>query len=265
MSVPPKPLFRCDKQCSEKTLSYWQLASVVMNEGDEAHTTNLCQKCFNKHLQAEGEKTLSNVQWRQVVEKKAYRGRMRTMMAKEQYLRGMWEHFSCKRSKAKKFRQLADEEKQAGIQGQWQQESPAREFLEQVKCCHDTDCNESLMKNGFTASKKGTWEEYKETFREKMKASKMGLRLEAFEWVAQDEARKVSIVHEIMFKSTDYVRRIIAPVGGQGGRLRQFPFGRLRLVGLWLKDHKVVVRNLWRKVRLETTEQAVDRANWGKC
>ena len=26
---------------------YWQLASVVVNEGDEAKTTNLCQKCFN--------------------------------------------------------------------------------------------------------------------------------------------------------------------------------------------------------------------------
>ena len=73
MSVPLKPLFLCDKQRSEKTLSYWQLASVVLNEGDEAYTTNLCQKCFNKHLQAKGEKPLSNVQWRQVVGKKANR------------------------------------------------------------------------------------------------------------------------------------------------------------------------------------------------
>ena len=40
---------------------------------------------------------------------------------------------------------------------------------------------------------------------------------EAFELVAQDEARKVSIAQEIMFKSTDYLRRIIAPDGGQGG------------------------------------------------
>ena len=59
LSVPPKPLFRCDRQCSEKTLSYWQLATVVFNEGDEAYT-NLCQKCFNKHLQAKGEKPLTN-------------------------------------------------------------------------------------------------------------------------------------------------------------------------------------------------------------
>ena len=61
------------------------------------------------------------------------------------------EHFSSERSMAKKFRHLADEERQAGIQGQWQQESPAREDLEQVKCCHDTDCNESMMKKCFTA------------------------------------------------------------------------------------------------------------------
>ena len=63
VSVPLKPLFRCDRQCSEKTLSCWQLASVVLNEGDEAYTTNLCQMCFNKHLQAKGEEPLTNVKW----------------------------------------------------------------------------------------------------------------------------------------------------------------------------------------------------------
>ena len=92
------------------------------------------------------------------------------MMEKEPYLRGMWEYFLQERSRVKRFRQLADEEKQEGTQGQWQQESPAREFLEQVKCCHDTDCNEPMMKS-FTALEDGNWEEYKATFRRKMKAS----------------------------------------------------------------------------------------------
>ena len=187
------------------------------------------------------------------MEKKVYRGRMWRMIGKEPYLRGMWEYFSSEKSKAKKFRQLADEERQAGIQGQRQQESPAREYLEQVKCCHDTDCNEPMTKKGFTALKNETREEYKETFKEKMKASGWAFdRIkDAFHLVAQDEARKVSVVQEIMFKSTDYVRRIIAPVGGQGGvilvpALQQFPFGRLRLVGLCEKIHKLVVRILWR-------------------
>ena len=80
------------------------------------------------------------------MEKKAYRGRMWEMMGKELYWRGMWEYFLQERSRVNRFRELADEEKQAGIQGQWQQESPAREYLEQVKCCHDTDCNEPMMK-----------------------------------------------------------------------------------------------------------------------
>ena len=44
ISVPQKPLVRCDNQCSEKTLSFWQLASVVMKEGEEPGTTNLCQQ-----------------------------------------------------------------------------------------------------------------------------------------------------------------------------------------------------------------------------
>ena len=91
--------------------------------------------------------------------KEAYRGRMWKMMGKEPYLRGIWEYFLQERRRVKRFRELADEEKQAGVQGQWQQESPAREYLEQVKCCHDTDCKETMMKKGFTALKNGTWED----------------------------------------------------------------------------------------------------------
>ena len=34
VSVPQKPLFRCGNQCSEKTLSCWQLASVVVHKGE---------------------------------------------------------------------------------------------------------------------------------------------------------------------------------------------------------------------------------------
>ena len=40
ISVPQKPLFRCDNRRSEKTLSFWQFASVVIKEGEESHTTN---------------------------------------------------------------------------------------------------------------------------------------------------------------------------------------------------------------------------------
>ena len=46
-----------NRQCSEKTLSYWQLASAVVNEGDEAYTTNLCQMCFNNTLAGKRRRT----------------------------------------------------------------------------------------------------------------------------------------------------------------------------------------------------------------
>ena len=112
VSVPPKPLFCCDKQCSEKTISCWQLASVVANESDEAHTTNLCQKCSNKHLQAKGEEPLTNVKVEAVCGKEG---------ASEKNVENDGERTISAWDVGTKFRKVADEEKQAGIQGQWQQ------------------------------------------------------------------------------------------------------------------------------------------------
>ena len=73
ISVPPKPLFRCDKRCSEKALSFCQFASDVKKEGEESYTTNLCQQCNNKILVARGDKPSTMWQWCEVVEKKASR------------------------------------------------------------------------------------------------------------------------------------------------------------------------------------------------
>ena len=81
-------------------------------------------------------------------------------MGKEPHVRGMWENFLQERNRVKRLREQAEEEKQAEIQGQWQLESPAREYLEQVKCCHDSDCTERKMKKGFTAPKGGDWEDF---------------------------------------------------------------------------------------------------------
>ena len=52
---------------------------------------------------------------------------------KEQCTREMWEYFA-KTEQEQKFREDAEKERQTGIQGrQWRLESPAREYLEQVK------------------------------------------------------------------------------------------------------------------------------------
>ena len=56
----------------------------------------------------------------------------------------------------------------------------------------------------------------KNTVRKEVKATEWAFdrTKEAFEQVAQDEARKMNIVQEITIGSTDFLRRIIAPVGG---------------------------------------------------
>ena len=63
--------------------------------------------------------------------------------------------------------------------------------------------------------KSGGWEEYKNTFGNEVKVTEWAFdRIkEAFEKVAKDEARKQSTVQEIITRSTDCLRRIIAPAG----------------------------------------------------
>ena len=77
------------------------------------------------------------------------------MMGKEITCEECGEYFCQERDRAKRL------EKQAGIQFQWQLESPAKEYLEQVKCCNDTACTHRMMMQGFVALNSGDWEEYK--------------------------------------------------------------------------------------------------------
>ena len=60
---------------------------------------------------------------------------------------------SCK-SEGEKFLNDAEKEKQEGIQGQWQQESPAKEFLDQVKSSADTDCTPKMTRYAHYALKR---------------------------------------------------------------------------------------------------------------
>ena len=55
----------------------------------------------------------------------------------QQYLRRMWEHFTVKRAWAKAVLSDADKERQEGIQGNWQKDSPFKQELELVKRSSD--------------------------------------------------------------------------------------------------------------------------------
>ena len=52
---------------------------------------------------------------------------------------------------SKRIRDDTAREKQEGIQGQWQQESPFREILEQARRNEDVGCGSEVMRKGFIA------------------------------------------------------------------------------------------------------------------
>ena len=114
------------------------------------------------------------------------------------------------------------------------EQEASREYLEQVKCCNDTDCTPRMMKRAFLALKGGSWEEYKNIFRTEVKATEWAFdRIkEAFEKVAKNEARKLSTVQEITIRSTDYLRRTIAPAESQEA-LRCHTCARTVTVSRW--------------------------------
>ena len=138
-------------------------------------------------------------------------------------------------------------------------------------------CNESLVARGdkpltkrqwyeFVQKKGASWKvmenDWKRTVHErdvgislprkikKKKSSERILRMKG------NEARKLSTVQEIMIRNTEYLRRIIAPVGGQGES--QCPTcARIVTVFRWKttfggsqreKAYNLVVCDLWRKI-----------------
>ena len=101
-------------QCGEETLSFWQIASLVIKEGEDSYTTNLCHQRYNKYLEEKGEQSLTSWQEYQSVEQKAHRGRLCKNDGKRTLnIREMREHFCQERARVKRFREEAEEEWQA--------------------------------------------------------------------------------------------------------------------------------------------------------
>ena len=92
------------------------------------------------------------------MEKKAHRGIIWKVMGSEQFIRGVWQYSTLKRSEVKKILDDASRERQEGIQGQWQKESPCREVLEQVRGNADVGCASQMMRQGNLARRNGSWE-----------------------------------------------------------------------------------------------------------
>ena len=89
------------------------------------------------------------------------------MVWNSQFVRGMWEHFTVKRARAGAVLADAEKEKLDGIQGEWQMESPFKIVLEQIKTDSDMSCNACVMLRACYAERTGSWEGFKEAFRDR--------------------------------------------------------------------------------------------------
>ena len=100
----------------------------------------------------------------------------------------------------------AAQEKQEGMQGQWQQKSSFREVLEQVRRSADTDCNAQMTQRACIAKKLGNLEGFQEECRREGKLCEWTVeRLqEAYGKVALENMDRLSIAQDILRKSTDF-------------------------------------------------------------
>ena len=131
----------CDNRCSEKTLRYSQIASMVTEEGGEVRTINLCRPCHSARLVQQGKQPLKPKEWRESVERKAHRGRLWTISEVNNFCAECRSISTIKRAWAGMILADATPEKQKGIQGQWQKESLFKDVLERVNRNADTDGN----------------------------------------------------------------------------------------------------------------------------
>ena len=103
--------------------------------GGAAHTIDLCKQRYKRRLK-QGEQPVEAVRWRELMEQNAFRVKLWVASGVEQYLRRMWEHFTVKRPWANSVLS-AETERQEGVQGNGQNESPLKQELEPVKRISD--------------------------------------------------------------------------------------------------------------------------------
>ena len=91
--------------------------------------------------------------------------------------------------------------------------------FERFRRSADTDCDAQMMRRAYNAKKLSGGESFKEECRKEGKLSEWTFERirEACEKVAMDDIGRLGTAQEIPRKSTDFSRRISAPVDGMGG------------------------------------------------
>ena len=144
------------------------------------------------------------------MEKTTHRGKLWKIFESERFLHGMWKYFTFNKGIGKK-----------GISGSRSRKTRISDqrSLGASRKNADTDCNAQTMRRAYNAKKLGEWESFKENCRKEGKLCQWTFQRlqEANERVAVEDTGRLSVAQEIRGKSTDFSRRIIAPMSGMGG------------------------------------------------
>ena len=119
ISIAQRPICKCDNHCSDKALGYWQSAEVLVDDGEEVRTRNLCQQCYNEELKEQGEQQLKSWEWRALVEQTAQRRKLWRNVGKcSDFARNVGLFIGRKNKSQANHQGGREEEAQQGVRGQ---------------------------------------------------------------------------------------------------------------------------------------------------
>ena len=79
----------CDNRCDKEGVTFHQHAATVVGERGAAHAINLCKQRYNVMRLKRGERKVTASRWREMIEEKAFRGKLWVAFATEQFVRIM--------------------------------------------------------------------------------------------------------------------------------------------------------------------------------
>ena len=147
------------------------------------------------------------------MEHKTFHVKLSVALGMQQYLRRMWELFTDKKSMGQSSLVGCGKERQEGIQGNWQKESPFKQYLELVKRGSDLSCDGGSMCRAYNAGRSG-WESHKEEFQKDGGLSvwaSMKVK-ECYDKVESEDTGRLSVAQDILRKSTDFLRESSHPL-----------------------------------------------------
>ena len=211
LSEPRGSIFFCDNRCSEKAVRCWQFASVVVERSSNSEfvsavllrAAGTAGRAEAELVAMESSRGGEGTSWKNLENhgKRAFHASYVGVFFSHKG-RGEEDSGRCRAGEARRnTRSVA-----AGISSQG--DLGAGQKIEDMGCSSEVD------RKGYVAMRDSRWEDFKEECRVQGKSSEWapGTIREAYEKVVKEEAGRLGVVRAILRKSTDFLRRIIAPV-----------------------------------------------------